>query len=312
VPDDHQDDRDREDGKGPPVAGPVGEQHPDPLAAYFFFPYFSGDDGSRPLPSTVAGYNCPSLLVNGVPWDWKPLPPGGTIQLSATVTNGGGLGAYAVVQFRWAPWSAQFSQNLAVIGEVGDIWQAGETRTTQAVSWQVPANLPQHVCLLATVDSILDTLPNPEPLTVADHHYAQQNLIFLTVQPGSKKSLQIIAGNPAPKSKAFRMRVRPDLGPTAEAVAASRNLLLNAKAARTMRPALRAERDSASRAEAKGEGHELMLRLPRRSEQRCTLAVDVPESLRPGEAVILVVEQLEAEGRDPVGTAAVVLTVQRY
>lgn len=274
----------------------------EPASAFLFFPYFSGDDGTRPLPASAVGYACPSLLVDGAPYAWSNLSPGATIALSATVTNLGDVLAYGLVTFRWAEPTAQFTQDLSPVGQVGDVWLPGETKTTQTVTWIVPVDIPSHACLLAEIDSPLDPVPAPAPLTTSDRHYAQQNLIFLTLGPGEGRRVSVRAGNPGVQAMTFRITVSTDVGRAAAELARTRQSPLNIKAAASLQPRLLGS----------APDRWLPVRLEPRSSQAIELEVEAPMELRPGEMILLRIEQRqEQRPHDVVGSIGVAIVGRR-
>lgn len=279
------------------------------LSAFFFFPCYSGDDGSRPAPSAsvVCSYRSEAILLNGVPHDGRFLAPNQALQLSVVVTNRGALAAPALVTILYAPMSAQFTADLKLAVQFSDFWQAGQTKTVGPVQWDVPAGLPSHVCLLAAVDSILDPVPTPLPQSIADRHYAQCNLDFLEVAPGSTISIPVLLGRGSVPGQRMVARVRADLSAGAAAFARSRLLHLNAELSRAVKYGLE------SRGSQQQEGKVLEFDA-RDGDQEARLVVQMPDDARPGQAVMLTLEQFTAaqENERPVlvGSLAVVLTMR--
>lgn len=289
---------------------PHHPEHDDPRrpeeepSAYFFFPYFAGDDGTRPLPAPVVDYACPSLLVDGMPYAWSHLLPGSTIALSALVTNLGDMLAYGLVTFRWAEPTAQFSQQLTVAGQTGEVWLPGETRATAPIAWNVPKDIPPHACLLAEIDSPLDAVPSPAPLSPVERHYAQQNLIFVELAPGETGQVEIGVGNPSAQAAMFNLVVAPDLRRSAAELAATQRLALDDEAARTVQFRWRGREHSPP-------DQPVAIRVRPRSSQRLALVVTAPASLRGGQVVLLLVEQRDGRSDALLGTTGVAIVGRR-
>jgi hypothetical protein len=272
-------------------------------SAYFFFPCYTGDDGSRPAPKFVCSWRSPAILVNGAPHDGKLLPPDKPLQLSAVVTNGGALPAAALVTIQYAPMSAHFTDDLQIAAQFSEFWLSGETRATTPAEWTVPAGLPSHVCLLASIDSLLDPIPTPLPQSIADRHYSQCNLDFIIVAPGATISVPILLGAGTFREHLMHAVVRPDLSAGADAFARSNRLHLDPELARQVKPALE------NRA-AQERGPVLRFN-PRDGDHDAKLVVQMPKTARPGQAVILTVEQFVMMPKDErlqlIGSLAVVL-----
>jgi hypothetical protein len=284
------------------------EQGDFPLSAFFYFPCYSGDDGSRPAPSTslACSYRSPAILVNGKPHDGKFLSPNQTLELSVEVTNQGALAATAMVTILYAPMSASFTNDLRVAAQLTDFWQAGETKTVGPEKWTIPADLPSHVCLLAAVDSILDPIPTPLPQSIADRHYAQCNIDFLEVAPGTTISVPFLMGFGRSPSQGTFVRVRVDLSAGAIAYAHSQLLVLEVELARSMRPILESRQS-----QMRGDVLEFD---QREGDQEIKLVVQMPRLARAGQAVLLVVEHFATSREDErpllIGSLGFVLVAQ--
>lgn len=259
------------------------EARGEPPSAYFFFPCYSGDEGSRPAPPFICSWRSPAILINGLPHDGKLLSPNQSIQLSAVVTNNGALSSPALVTILYAPMSAQFTADLQIAAQFCDIWSSGETKVTTPVEWIVPPGLPSHVCLLAAVDTILDPIPTPLPQSIADRHYAQCNLDLLTVAPGAAVSIPIALGQGIWRDHTMHAVVRPDLSTAAFDFARSHHLHLDPELAHQVNPVLDNRR-------AQERGKRLQFNV-RDVDQETKLHVQMPMGARPGQAVILTVEQ---------------------
>jgi hypothetical protein len=287
---------------------PHDDQGDAALSAFFFFPCYSGDDGSRPAPSAsvVCSYRSDAILLDGVPHDGRFLAPNQALQLSAVVTNQGALAAPALVTILYAPMSAQFTTDLKLAVQFSDFWLSGQTKTVGPAQWLVPAGIPSHVCLLAAVDSILDPIPTPLPQSIADRHYAQCNLDFLELAPGSSISIPVLLGQGSVPGQRMLARVRSDLSAGAAAFARSRLLHLDVELSRTVQYVL----------ESRGSQQQgkVLEFDAREGDQEARLVVQMPSDARPGQAVILTLEQFAATREDEwpvlVGSFALVVTMR--
>src|ERR1700733_3257203 len=89
-----------------------------PPGTYLVIPYYSGDQGSRPLPSADPFWMCTSILINGSPYAGQKLPVGETVQLSLDAINYGILTAPALCLFFWANPTTNFTNaSVTLIGQ---------------------------------------------------------------------------------------------------------------------------------------------------------------------------------------------------
>ncbi|GAA1981551.1 hypothetical protein [Microbacterium pumilum] len=157
------------------------------------------DDGTEPLPSTLAFWTSPDISI---------VKPGGAVggeavplevnQVKVTVTNGGGIPAVdAYVDAFVADPSTGITPATAF--SVG-----GDYVTVQAYStadvylpWTPQASDSGHRCVVARVSLIapLDSYVDPTVFdVVGDRHVAQRNIQVLEVAQGQKMSFRFLVG----------------------------------------------------------------------------------------------------------------------
>lgn len=167
---------------------------PGKVAVWLLIPYFAGDQGIRPLPSSVKFYLCESILINGAPYAGQLLPIGRPVDIRVRCTNLGSATTSALVLLWWAdPTLAFTGPNLNFIGQSSLSLSTGNVKVSPVITWVPMPGTPDHACLLAEVKSPLDTSGTFAPAT--DRHYAQQNVSFVTGKPGQRVHARFNIGN---------------------------------------------------------------------------------------------------------------------
>jgi hypothetical protein len=165
-------------------------------------PYFTNDDGERPLPSTAVAWLCTFILVNGVPFKGERLVRGDTLTLAVRIANRGRKPLHNVLtRVWWANPSVGMSRSqLVLIAEkpLGRALVGPAVTTGLTTPWLIGSEVPEHVCLIAQVSHDQD--PAPDAVTPgAERHFAQQNLQLRTAAPGGQLQVAfqalILAGN---------------------------------------------------------------------------------------------------------------------
>src|SRR5680860_332970 len=188
-------------------------EHPNDSRPHFVIPYWistgptvPGDDGdTRPLPSNVTWYLCPSINASAY-------RPGERLEVSVTVGNHGGANTPSIAQVTvwWAEPSTGF-----VVGPDKVIGYAtvpvdprGGLATTAVMSKTIPSTAPDHICLLARVSHQYDRAGiTVDP--VNDRHWAQRNLAAVTPPPGVPLVFPFLIGNPLAEEDEFVVFAEP-------------------------------------------------------------------------------------------------------
>jgi hypothetical protein len=277
------------DGKNPP-------------GTYLVIPYFSGDMGSRPLPSADPFWMCTSILINGSPYAGQQLIVGETIQLSLDAINYGTLTAPAVCMFFWAnPTTAFTNATVQFIGQTSLSLARNALTLAGPVSWTVPAGIPQHVCLLAEITSPADAAPNDYD-AATDRHYGQQNVQVMTAAPGGQIRVGFHMANGRAAACQFRLEVTH--------VAANHRALRHLVAGHAV--ARRAEHIELRRSGSKAAGSQagLNTELAIGEVLDVELNARVPSDAVPGSVIVLQLAQYEQHRHQPVGGLGVVVNVR--
>jgi hypothetical protein len=98
--------------------GDNGDQQP---GSYLVIPYYAGDVGSRPLPSSIPFWTCRSIMINGSPYAGQHLPVGETVSLTVDVINYGTLTTPAVCLLFWANPATVFTNATVAPGLIGQV-----------------------------------------------------------------------------------------------------------------------------------------------------------------------------------------------
>lgn len=179
-----------------------GEQGPPDTRPYLCIPYWTKpltaggqwDTGQqRPLPSKVVYYLCESIQASAY-------TPGEELNVTVAVRNSGGgnSASIATVVVYWADPTAGFAKlkffaatTVAVLPDR----TTGKTAITPTMTAKIPADAPDHICLLALVSHPQDkagTAYDP----VGDRHWAQRNLTSVSVASGAPAIVPFKLGNP--------------------------------------------------------------------------------------------------------------------
>ncbi|MET4637873.1 hypothetical protein [Mycetocola sp. 2940] len=186
------------------------EEIPD-ARPFLAIPYWSpGDTGEdRPLPSTVTWYLCAGIRTS-------TYQPGQVLEVSVDVRNNGGSNAPSLAQVTvwWSDPALGFvikPENLIGFRQVA-VDPRGGAATTALMARQMPADAPNHICLLARVSHPLDPAP-PVPDPVNDRHWAQRNLSVVAAPAGAPVVVPFVVANPFPDGAGFHIRLAPITDP---------------------------------------------------------------------------------------------------
>lgn len=260
-----------------------------PLTPFLLTPYTATDDGTRPLPSSIPSWICPSIHLNGVPYTGVSLTAGVQVNLSVVVKNRGALSAVVTVRLYYADPTTVFTPlSTNLIGQKVYLVGAGATTQSPVMPWTPPGTIPSHICLLA------EATCSPDPSigtfdVVNDRHYGQQNVNILVVQNSQKTSFEFFAGNPGREAAEFSVRAHPV---EAEALRQLEKLY-NAEAIELNPKAL------ALRVVEPGQRQrvrqEISLKLKPQERRLCQLMMDVPPDLGSHQFFAVELEQLADE-----------------
>jgi len=184
---------------------------------FLTIPYWSpGDTGEdRPLPGTITWYLCPGIRTS-------TYQPGQVLEVAVDVRNSGGSNAPSLAQVTvwWSGPTLGFAikpENIIGFRQVA-VDPRGGAATTALMARQMPADAPNHICLIARVSHPLDPAP-PVPQPVNDRHWAQRNLSVVAVPAGAPAMVPFTIANPLPDAAGFRIRIAPVANPRLLAVA---------------------------------------------------------------------------------------------
>jgi hypothetical protein len=178
---------------------------------FLTIPYWSpGDIGEdRPLPGTITWYLCPGINTS-------TYQPGQVLEVAVDLRNSGGLNAPSLAQVTvwWSEPTLGFvikPENLIGFRQVA-VDPRGGAATTAVMARQMPADAPDHICLIARVSHPLDPAP-PVPQPVNDRHWAQRNLSVVVIPAGAPAMVPFTVANPLPNAAGFRVRIAPKADP---------------------------------------------------------------------------------------------------
>jgi hypothetical protein len=178
---------------------------------FLVIPYWTpGDTGvNRPVPNTVTWYLCAGIRTS-------TYQPGEVLEVAVDVRNTGGSNAPSLAQVTvwWSDPTLGFvikPQNLVGFRQLA-VAPRGGSATTALMAWQVPADAPHHICLLARVSHPLDPAP-PVPDPVNDRHWAQRNLSVIKAPAGGPALVPFVIANPLADEAGFQIRIAPVLNP---------------------------------------------------------------------------------------------------
>ncbi|MDJ1479975.1 hypothetical protein QNI16_05715 [Cytophagaceae bacterium YF14B1] len=195
-----------------------GDDRDPNIDPYLVIPYYAADIGVRPLPATVVAWFCESIFIDGVPHTGAPLIAGSTVMISAMVKNAGVKPAAAYIRFYWLDPTTVFTQAdladgfigqgvfpVSIPGSSGGVMSVVES---PAIAWEIPDDIPPHICLFAEVGcpGDLETWSfNP----VTDRHYAQHNVNIVHAMPFETTSFFFSASNPLKETALYEFQIRP-------------------------------------------------------------------------------------------------------
>ncbi|KXY55068.1 hypothetical protein AT278_17865 [Bacillus cereus] len=179
---------------------------------FLFIPYWTkplfpgdpGDNGSiRPLPNGVISWLCEGIHSN-------PYVPGQPLEVWVDVGNSGpgNTTSLATVLVYWAePVIGGISKPKLFGARSVPVPPRGGVVTTPVMTGTLGTS-STHVCLFALVTHDLDK-PGSNMDPINDRHWAQHNLIAMTVKPKNILHLPFEASNPLSESGIFEVVVRP-------------------------------------------------------------------------------------------------------
>jgi hypothetical protein len=262
--------------------GQGDEGQPD-TRPYFCIPYWTKpltpgghwDIGQeRPLPSSVVFYLCESIQASNY-------TPGEELHVTVAVRNSGGgnSASIATVVVYWADPTAGFAKlnffGATTVAVMPDRITP-TTATTPTMTATIPADAPQHICLLAIVSHPQDkagTVYDP----VGDRHWAQRNLVSVSVAPGAPALVPFKLANPFPDEAELILQVAPADRQRAAIVARSLGLE-NVDP----RPTLRLLDEEGSEIGEAGEAVVQRFPLEGRGQRGLQVMVELTDDIRPG------------------------------
>jgi hypothetical protein len=282
------------DGKG-------GNGDQPSASTYLVIPYYSGDQGSRPLPSAEPFWMCNSIKINGTPYTGQQLPRKETVKLTLDAVNYGTMPAGATCLFFWANPTTNFTgASVTIIGQVPVLLARNTLTTTAPILWTVPDGTPQHICLLAKITAPGDLAPGDYD-AAADRHFGQQNVHLTSLAPGGQIRVGFVMGNGRATTTRFRLEVT--------------HVLVNHRALRHIVGAnavlRRAEEVNLMRtpSDAGQNLHSLYAELAVGELLEVELSARVSHDATPGSTIVLQLAQYQAQQHQPVGGLGVVVRV---
>lgn len=260
---------------------------------YFCIPYWTKpltpgghwDTGQqRPLPGSVVFYLCESIQASAY-------VPGQQLHVTVAVRNSGGgnSASIATVVVYWADPTAGFAKlnffGATTVAVMPDRLTP-TTALTPTMTATIPADAPEHICLLAIVSHPQDkagTAYDP----VGDRHWAQRNLVAVAVATGAPALVPFKLANPFPTEAELTLRVAPADRHRAALVAHT----LGLENADT-RPTLRLLDENGSELAEAGEQVVKHFFIKGRDQLGLQVMIEVGEDIRPGtlgtvEAIVL-------------------------
>jgi hypothetical protein len=250
---------------------------------YFCIPYWTKplapgghwDSGQqRPLPSSVVYYLCESIQASAY-------SPGDELHVTVAVRNSGGgnSASIATVVVYWADPTAGFAKlnffGAATVAVMPDVLTPA-TAMTPTMTATIPADAPQHICLLAIVSHPQDKAGAAyDP--VGDRHWAQRNLVAVAAAQGAPALVPFNLANPFPHDAELTLRVAPADRRRAATVAGALGL-----ETADLRPTLRLLDEKGAEIGEPGEHVEQRFALEGRSQLGLQVLVDMDEDISPG------------------------------
>jgi hypothetical protein len=283
-----------------------------PPGTHLVIPYFTGDPGSRPLPSADPFWMCTSILINGSPYAGQKLTSGETVNLSLDAVNYGQLTTPATCVFFWADPTTVFTktsvqlanaQNPALPSSSNGSWARSTSAVTACppIAWIVPEGIPEHICLLAMITSPSDLAPQTYD-AAGDRHWGQQNIQVVSAPPGGMIRIQFSVANGLETAGRFRVEVTS----LAEHHEALRHVVAEHSPLRAAEAVRLRERRSGVEFREKV----IQVELGAGERRDVELEAKVPADAVSGSTIILQVAQFSEQGRRPMGGLGVVVRVK--
>jgi hypothetical protein len=174
---------------------------------WLVIPYYAGDMGARPLPSSIPFWTCSSIKINGSPYAGQPLTADQPFNLTLDAINYGTATTAALCVFYWAsPTTAFTGSNVHLLGQA--VFAGGLARgalaTSQSTSVTLPDGTPQHICLLAEVTSSPDVAPQ-DYSAATDRHWGQQNIQVVDAASGGQIRVVFTMANGSARAGRYRL-----------------------------------------------------------------------------------------------------------
>ena len=193
---------------------PIEEGHPD-TRPFLTMPYWSTpvaggspwDAGvDRPLPGSVISYLCDAIHAS-------PYTPGDPLEVVVDIRNSGGgsSASVATVVVYWADPTVGFAKPTFFAASsvaVPPSRSAPSVTSTAVMRATIPATAPPHICLLVMASHPQDPAGKVAD-AVGDRHWAQRNLVAVTVAPGAPALIQFVVANPFAEAGGFALLVGP-------------------------------------------------------------------------------------------------------
>jgi hypothetical protein len=282
-----------------------------PPGTYLVIPYYSGDEGARPLPSTDPIWMCSSIRVNGTAYSGQKLTSGETVTLSLDAINYGELTAPATCVFFWANPTTVFTSDSISLANAqtpmlpsssNGSWARSTSVATACppISWVVPEGIPEHICLLAMITSPSDLAPLTYD-AAGDRHWGQQNIQVISSSPGGMIRIRFSMANALAVAGRFRLEVTS----LVERHQALRHVVAEKSPLRVAEKVRLRE----GRSDGKFMEKEIHIELGSGERRDMEVEAQVPADAVSGSTIVLQVAQYQEEGRRPMGGLGVVVKV---
>ena len=160
----------------------------------------------RPLPGSVISYLCDAIHAS-------PYTPGDPLEVVVDIRNSGGgsSASVATVVVYWADPTVGFAKPTFFAASsvaVPPSRSAPSVTSTAVMRATIPATAPPHICLLVMASHPQDPAGKvADP--VGDRHWAQRNLVAVTVAPGAPALIPFAGREPVRRG----WRLRASRGP---------------------------------------------------------------------------------------------------
>jgi len=277
-----------------------------PEEVSIYIPYYTGDNGQRPLPGNISPAACYYIWPNGRPGNnfvrGVPL----RLQVMMTVHGPHNLRVPFRLTAWWLAFGASGTIKTLFSEQMGTLWPRDEWWTT--VEGTIPETAPRHVCLLLHVTSPLDPGGAAEA-PGSDHHWAQLNLADVSIGADRRFKAQFTVGNRFPEDASFDVRVEPVEGERRDALVEliGRNLAARPELVYTLR-------DDVSGASAASDpsGVALIEDVKLHAGETRTLEIDgtVSGNLENADSFALSIRQFRTGHDDNSGAAEIILSLE--